>query len=138
LLDVSLVQLSRVLVALAAALALAGCGTSTDRAQVRVVTSGFFAALDAHHADQACARLSQSLARTIEEERSASRCADAVTTVPTRSGAIVEVHVYATSARADLSSGESVFLGLSRVGWRIDAFGCRSQPSGPYDCEEQG
>lgn len=102
------------------------------------MTSGFFASLDARQADQACARLSQSLAQTIEQEHSASRCADAIEKVTRRRAAIADVHVYATSARADLSSGESVFLGLMRFGWRIDAFGCRPRQSGPYDCEEQG
>jgi hypothetical protein len=132
-------RLSRLLVvALGALIALAGCGTSADRAQVRAMTAGFFSALDAHRGGEACKRLSAALAKTIEQQHSASRCTDAVAKIQAHDFAIAGVHVYATSARADLAGGESVFLGLMGDGWRIEAFGCRPRASGPYDCEEQG
>jgi hypothetical protein len=102
------------------------------------MTSGFFTALDAHRGGEACKRLSPALAKTIEQQHSVSRCSDAVAKIQARDSAIAVVHVYATSARADLAGGESVFLGLMRDGWRIDALGCRPRASGSYDCEEQG
>jgi hypothetical protein len=125
-------------VALGVPIALAGCGTGADRARVRDVTAGFFSALDAHRGAEACKRLSPALAQSIEQEHSMSPCPQAVAKITARGSAIAVVHVYGTSARADLGGGESVFLGAMRDGWRIDALGCRPRASGPYDCEEQG
>jgi hypothetical protein len=124
--------------ALGGLIALAGCGTGADQAQVRAMTAGFFSALDADQGGEACKRLSPALATTIEQQHSVSRCSEAVAKIHARDSAIAVVHVYATSARVDLAVGESVFLGLMRDGWRIDALGCRPRASGPYDCEEQG
>jgi tellurite resistance protein len=126
------------LAALVAAIALTGCGTGADRARVREVTAGFFSAHDAYRGAEACRRLSAALAQSIEQEHAMSPCAAAVLKIKVRGSATAVVHVYATSARADLASGESVFLGLMRDGWRIDALGCRPRASGPYDCQEQG
>jgi hypothetical protein len=133
------VRLSRLLVAALGALtAMAGCGTGDDQHQVRATTAGFFSAVGAHRGGEACRRLSPALAKAIEQRHSVSRCSDAVARIGARGAAIALVHVYATSARADLAGGDSVFLGLMRDGWRIDALGCRPRASGPYDCEEQG
>jgi hypothetical protein len=120
-----------------AAIALAGCGTSADRARVRAVTAQFFTALAAHRGAEACKGLSSALAQSIEQEQSQSRCADAITKIQAHGSAVTDVHVYATSARVVLAAGDSVFLGLMRDGWRIDALGCRRRPNGPYDCQEQ-
>ena len=117
--------------------ALSGCGTGADRAQVRAVTMRFFSALDAHHGADACIQLSSALRTTITQEQSARRCASAVLKIKARRTPIAVVHVYATSARVDLTGGESVFLSAMRDGWRIDALGCRPQSSGPFECEEQ-
>jgi hypothetical protein len=125
-------------VALAASVALAGCGTGADRTHVRAVTTRFFAALDAHRSGDACGQLSPALRTTLQQEHAAPRCADAVGKIKTRGSAVEFVHVYATSARLDLAGGESVFLSAMRDGWRIDALGCRPRSSGPYECEEQG
>jgi hypothetical protein len=124
--------------ALAASLALAGCGTGTDRTQVREVTARFFAALDGHRAGDACRQLSPSLRKTLAQEHAAPDCAAAVAKVKTRGSPVKAVRVYATSARLDLAGGESVFLSSMRDGWRIDALGCLPRSSGPYECEEQG
>ena len=47
------------------------------------------------------------------------------------------VDVYLTTAKVDLSGGDSVFLDQTGTGWRISAAGCRPQPGEekPYDCE---
>lgn len=123
--------------ALTAPVALAGCGTGTDRAQVRTVTERFFTALDAHRNGDACRQLSPALRTSLAQEHAVQRCAAAVGKVKTRGSAVDVVHVYATSARLDLADGESVFLSAMRDGWRIDALGCRPRASGPYECEEQ-
>jgi hypothetical protein len=129
--------LTRVLPAALALSVLAGCGTSADRTQVRAVTARFFAAIDARRGGDACAQLSPALRKALEQEHAVSRCADAVQRLKARGSAISGVDVYATSARVQLASGESVFLSAMRDGWRIAALGCRARSSGPYDCEEQ-
>ncbi|MDP9345457.1 MAG: hypothetical protein M3P44_07005 [Actinomycetota bacterium] len=45
--------------------------------------------------------------------------------------------VYATSGEVVLAGGDTVFLGWTREGWRIEAVGCKPQGGGPYDCEAQ-
>jgi ABC-type glycerol-3-phosphate transport system substrate-binding protein len=117
---------------------LSGCGTGADRAQVRAVTVRFFSAIGAHRGADACMQLSPSLRKTVTQQESAAGCAEAVGKVKARGSAIEVVHVYATSARADLAGGASVFLSAMRDGWRIDALGCRPRSSGPFDCEAQG
>jgi hypothetical protein len=48
------------------------------------------------------------------------------------------VSVYATSAQVRLDGGDTVFLGFTRNGWRIDAAGCTNvHGGGPMTCEEQ-
>lgn len=132
-------RLTLVLPALIGAIvALSGCGTSADRTQVRAVTERFFSALDAHRGADACRQLSPALRTALEQEHAMVPCAAAVVRTRARASVVAGVSVYATSARVDLASGEGVFLGLMRRGWQIDAFGCRSRASGPYDCEEQG
>jgi len=118
--------------------ALSGCGTGADRAQVRAVTMRFFSALETRRGAAACMQLSPALRTTITQEQSLRRCASAVGKVKARRSPIAAVRVYATSARVDLASGESVFLSAMRDGWRIDALGCRPRSSGPFECEEQG
>ena len=129
-------RLARLALVIVGVIGLWGCGTAADRAQVRATTTRFFSALDAHHGAAACMQLSPALRTTIAQEQSARRCADAVGKVRARRSPIAVVQVYATSARADLASGESVFLSAMRDGWRIDALGCRPRSSGPFDCEE--
>ncbi len=130
-------QLVLVVLVVVGVVVLSGCGTGADRGQVRAATTRFFAALDAHHGAAACMQLSPALRTTITQEQSARRCASAVGKVRARRSPVAVVQVYATSARADLASGESVFLSAMRDGWRIDALGCRPRSSGPFECEEK-
>jgi hypothetical protein len=125
-------------VAIVGFVALSGCGTGADRAQVRAVTARFFSALEAHRGTDACMQLSPALRKAVVEEQSASSCAEAVGKVKSRGSAILVVYVYATSARVDLAGGESVFLSAMGDGWRIGALGCQPLSNGPFDCEEQG
>lgn len=81
--------------------------------------------------------LSAPLRKAVMQDESERRCARAVLKLKSHGGPVRAVRVYATSARVDLADGESVFLGATREGWRIQALGCRLQPSGPGDCEVQ-
>jgi hypothetical protein len=47
------------------------------------------------------------------------------------------VRVYADAAEVALAGGDTVFLGDTTEGWRVEALGCRPNGKGPYQCEEQ-
>lgn len=121
---------------LAAAMAGVGCGTGADRAQVRAVTERLYAAIRAGDGRAACAQLSPAVRAALVKDESAS-CPKAVLKLSLRGGRVVAVRVYATSAQAELAGGEAVFLGDAKVGWRIEALGCKRRASGPFECEEQ-
>jgi hypothetical protein len=125
-----------VLVALAAALA--GCGQSDDRDEVRAVSERFFAAVQGGDGAAACEQLSEDARKTLESEEE-QPCAEAVSALQIDGGELGAVEVYLTNAKVDLGSGESAFLSLTAEGWRLTAAGCRPEegdPSDvPMDCE---
>jgi hypothetical protein len=122
-----------------AALAVAGCGQSDDRATVRSSTHKFLAAYSSHDGATACAALSQDTRKELESEEKRS-CRDAIGQVELKRGAVTRVQVMLTNAKVDLDSGESVFLSKQKAGWRISAIGCKPQgkpTNTPFDCELQ-
>ena len=111
-----------------AGLALAGCGTAGDKRAVESVAERFYAAVQNHDGQAACSLLGSE----------PPACASAVTKLKLRGGRVSSVSVYATSAQARFDSGDVVFLGFTRDGWKIDAVGCRPAPSGgPMNCEQE-
>jgi hypothetical protein len=121
-----------------AAVGLAGCGQGGSRAEIRGTTDGFFAALQRGDGAAACARLSaDTVAQLISEEQ--EPCAQAVTSLKLRPGAIRRIQVYMTNAKVDLAGGASAFLDRTANGWRLSAIGCRpaeGKPADlPFDCE---
>ena len=127
-------------VALAVAVLVGGCGRDADRAEVRTVTDRFYAALDGGDGETACAQLSTDT-RTELESQEQKPCPEAVTSLQVEGGAPTRVQVYVTNAKADLESGESAFLSKTPEGWRLAAVGCTPQQGKPadipYDCELQ-
>jgi hypothetical protein len=125
-------------VALAAAAAVGGCGRDADRDAVQTVTDRFHAALEAGDGETACAQLSADT-RTELESQEQEACPEAVTSLQVEGGALTRLQVYVTNAKADLASGESAFLSRTQEGWRISAVGCTPQQGKPadipYDCE---
>jgi hypothetical protein len=132
--------MTRALIALLAAAALAGCGTSDDRAQARGVVERFYAAVRQGDGGTACAQLSDA-ARKALESQSGQACGEVVTRLDYAGGAIARTQVYLTSARVDLRGGEAAFLDRGPAGWRISAVACKAQegPSSevPLDCEAE-
>jgi hypothetical protein len=130
----------RALIALAAAAALAGCGTSDDRAQASGVVERFYDAVRHEDGAAACAQLTDA-ARKALESQSGKACAEAVTRLDYAGGAIAHAQVFVTSARVDLRGGEATFLDRGPEGWRISAIACKPQegPSSarPLDCEAE-
>lgn len=117
-----------------AAAAAAGCGTGADAAQVRATSERFAGALGSRDGAAACAQLTPALRERLAEGGS---CEDAVMDLDLRAGSPAQVRVYASAAEVGLAGGERLILGAGRLGWRMRAVGCRPQPDGTYDCEEE-
>jgi hypothetical protein len=112
----------------AVGLAFAGCGTGADQREVRAAAERFYAAVKAHEGGAACALLSEP----------PPDCTNAVLKLSLHGTKATSVGVYATAAQVHLDGGDTVFLGFTRNGWRIDAVGCRTVPGGgPLECEEE-
>jgi hypothetical protein len=118
-------------------MALAGCGTGDDKREVRAATERFYAAVRAHEGRTACALLDDDTSSQLVKDEQASDCAEAVVGLSLHGTRADSVSVYATAAQVHLDGGDTVFLGFTRNGWRIDAVGCRPVPGGgPLECEE--
>ncbi|HWH92250.1 MAG TPA: hypothetical protein VNT03_00180 [Baekduia sp.] len=116
--------------------ATAGCGTAGDRDQARTAAQTLYAAVQRHDGDTACAQMSPSLrAQLVKDEQ--ARCAKAVLDLDLRGRTVAAVRVYANTAQVRLERGDTVFLGDTNEGWRVEALGCRPQGEGPYDCEAE-
>lgn len=126
-----------VLLLLALAPVLTGCGTGGDRAAARGAVERFVTALAAGDGARACAELgAETVAQLVERER--APCRRAVGELGLGPAAITRVQVYVTSAKVDLGDGESAFLDRAPGGWKIAAAGCRPQgkpADRPFDCE---
>jgi hypothetical protein len=120
-----------------AVLALAGCGRSGDRADVRSVAESFYAAAGAHDGARVCMWLSTGARQALEQDQS-EPCARAVGQLKLSGSGARRVEVYSTNAAVALRGGDVVYLESTPQGWRISAAGCR-QPTydQPADCELQ-
>jgi hypothetical protein len=115
--------------------ALAGCGRSGDQQTVRGVVQDFYAAVQDHHGDRACALLSPDARKTLEDQES-KPCAEAVEELSLSDGPVGAVRVFSMQAAVEFQGCDTVFLGDTAAGWRISAAGCRPQAHGePADCE---
>ena len=106
------------------ALALAGCGRSGDRANVRSIAEGFYAAAGAHDGARACTWLSPDARQALEQDQS-EPCARAVEQLKLSGNGARRVEVYSTEAAVALLGGDVVYLEETPQGWRISAAGCR-------------
>jgi hypothetical protein len=120
-----------------AVLALTGCGRSGDRANVRTVAEGFYAAVHDHDGARACGWLSADARQALEKDESAP-CSQAVERLKLSGRRARRVDVYSTEAAVTLRGGDTVYLQDSARGWRIAAAGCRGPAyDKPADCEVQ-
>ncbi len=127
----------RALCPVALAVAVVGCGTGADQAQVRSPTERFYGAVEHRDGAAACTQLTRELRAQLVKDESEPTCTKAVLKLSLRGRRAADVRVYATSGRVTLAGGDTVFLGDTRLGWRIEAVGCRPRTDGPYECEEQ-
>ena|SRR5436190_7426457 len=121
-----------------AGLALSGCGTGADQRSVRATTERFYSAVRNHDGRTACALLDSDTASQLVKDEQEPDCAAAVLKLDLHGSKAQSAGVYATSAQVKLAGGDTVFLGWTADGWRIDAVGCRVvSGGGPLQCEEQ-
>ena len=113
-------------------LALAGCGTSDDRAQARTVVERFYDAVREDRGEDACAELSEAAVKQLESQTS-QRCPEVVARLEYAGGAVVDAHVYVSNAKVDLSTGESAFLNRGPTGWKLSAIACKPEDGSPQD-----
>jgi hypothetical protein len=123
--------------ALVTAAAATGCGTADDQRQARAAGERFATAVQRGDGATACAQLSPALRQQLVKDQPGSRCAKAVLQLSLHGRRASAVRVYATAAQVDLAGGDTLFLGDTRQGWRLEAVGCRRSGEGPYECEEQ-
>ena len=120
-----------------ALLALTGCGRAGDRASVRAVAEGFYAAVGDHQGARACGWLSADARQALEKDQSAP-CARAVERLRLSGGRARRVEVDSTNAAVALRGGDTVYLQDTPRGWRISAAACRHPAyDRPADCELQ-
>jgi len=116
---------------------LAGCGSQREQ-DASQVAKRFYSAVAAKDGAAACSQLSEDAVAKLESEEKA-RCPDAVLELDLGlpGGDDRSTSVYLTTAKVDLSGGDSVFLDQTGNGWRVSAAGCQPQPGEekPYDCE---
>jgi hypothetical protein len=119
------------------ALCVGGCGRDADRTEVRAVADRFLQALENHDGAAACAQLSPDTRQQLEDKEQ-EPCREAVGSLGLQRAPVTRVQVYITNAKADLVTGDSLFLSQGPAGWRLSAVGCRpaeGKPADrPFDC----
>jgi hypothetical protein len=124
--------------ALAAVMVAAGCGSVSEREEAAAAAGQrFLTAVEAGDGGAACAVLAPDT--VAELERSAGEpCTDAVLGEDLPGPTAVETaDVYGQWARV-VMAGDTLFLAVFPGGWRVVAAGCRSRGERPYDCTLQG
>lgn len=115
-----------------------GCGVTDDEAEVRRLTERFYAAVREDDGEAACELLSAEAAKALESQ-TGQACDDAITRLQYDGGRVEAAVVYVTSAKVDMSGGESVFLSDEPDGWRLVGLACRPETGKPrdrpFDCE---
>jgi hypothetical protein len=127
-----------VLAALAAVMAVGGCGTAAGEREVRASVDRFEAALQSKDGAAACKELSSETRSSLESDEK-KPCEQAIGETDVKPAPNVEdVSVWVTGAQVKLG-GDTLFMDETAEGWKISAAGCKPQsPEEPYDCELEG
>jgi hypothetical protein len=119
---------------LAAAAALASCGTGGSERDAKAAVERFSAAVAAQDGAAACEQLSEEAQSTIEQQER-QPCERAILALELSPSTPADAEVAITSAVVATEEGDTVFLDQTSQGWRISAAGCDEVPGQPYDCE---
>lgn len=124
------------LLAVAAAVTLAGCGNGKDDEAASRAAERFYRAVASGDGERACRGLEASTRDALEQEER-SPCAKAVLSLELSGSRAESATVWITSAQVRLHRGDTVFLDETPAGWRVAAAGCRPKPGEeqPYACE---
>jgi hypothetical protein len=123
------------LCAVAAALALSGCGVGGSEREARAVTDSFLTAIGNRDGHAACAQLSRDTVKKIIESDQ-KPCEEAILDLKLQGASAGSVRVYVNSARATVAGGDRLYLDRGPNGWKISAAGCKPQPDRqPDDCD---
>ena len=94
----------------------------------------FYDAIREDRGRDACELLSEATLQALESEESRP-CREGITMLDHDGGDIADVHVFITSAKVDLTTGESVSLDREPEGWKLSALACRVEDGKPRDCQ---
>jgi hypothetical protein len=124
--------------ALAAAVALGGCGTAAGERDARASVERFEAALQKEDGAAACRELSSRTRSSLESDEK-KPCDEAIGETDVKpSPPIEKLSVWVTGAQVRLG-GDTLFMDETAEGWKISAAGCKPQGGDqPYDCELEG
>ena len=126
------------MLASAAVVAVAGCGTADERGAAASATAlRMLSAVESKDGSGACAVLAPKTASALEQSAGSSCPAAILDEDLPKPGAVTGTQVYGQWAQVRLST-DTVFLGLFPGGWRVVAAGCRPEADKPYDCTLQG
>jgi hypothetical protein len=117
-------------------LAVAGCSSTPHRDAVSAAARSFVDKLRSGDGAGACDLLTKD-AQSSASGATDTSCADAVTGIKERGGAITAIQVWGDAAQVQIA-GDVLFLRLVSGAWRVSAAGCTPQPEGPYDCKVSG
>jgi hypothetical protein len=130
-------RLSRLMACSIAGISLVGCGSGGDRDAVRDAAQALYRSAADQDGEAACARMSPSLRQALVKDEG-QRCAKAILDLDLSGRTARDVEVYANAAIVRLAGGDTVFLGDTALGWRVDALGCRPGSAGePYECQAE-
>src|SRR3954451_4336065 len=121
-------RMRRVLLVLAAGLALTGCANA-DEPAVRDVASSFADG----DAQTRCGLLAPTTMASLVAEEGTS-CPEAIGSLPLGRGDIASVEVWGEDALVKLSD-DTLFLTRDAGGWLVSAAACQPGGDGPYQCQ---
>jgi hypothetical protein len=129
---VGLVQF-RILVAVLAVTALAGCSSSPRRSVVSAAATSFVRAVESGDGAAACALLTPAARQSVSGATD-TLCADAITSIDERGATVTGAQVWGDAAQVRVGA-DVVFLRRISGAWLVSAAGCDPRPKGPYDCK---
>ncbi len=111
---------------------LTGCSGAPGSDEPRNVTVAFYEHIQAGRGDEACVLVSDATIKQLESQEQ-KPCAEAVMELDHEGGDVIDVHLFVTNAKVDLSSGESAYLNEESDGWKLSALACKVEEGKPRD-----
>jgi hypothetical protein len=123
--------------ALAAVVAIAGCGNAGDEREASATVTRLVGAVERGDGAAACVELTEEAASSLENATGRA-CDSAILDLEVSPSPVVDSTVSVLSAQVSLAGGGSFFLDDTTLGWKVSAAGCEPRPGQPYDCQLEG